>query len=442
MPDETTLLEKADQVASIALEAGADHADAYIRSGPATRITFQHSHVNENEGWQQELALRVWCGDKQALLATSDISPAGLRHVARQAVAEARWRGEAIPPLLQGAQHIVPISLSEEPVVPVAEKRAMVERLAATISSRSLSRTMLSASYLETQPEVALVNSRGFRAAYQERNYRLWVWVEGRGGHLVEATSGRRFAALAPEMLAKQIHERLVLLDEPMRKAPAGPCEVLLPPLAAAGLVRTLGIMLTAEKVLKELAVLTRRINLPFASPAVTLIDDGTRNDGFSSRPFDDEGTPTGLTTLVEEGNLRGFLHTLQSAARLGVPPNGKATRSALWRQPHSAASNLYLRPGSASPGELRHQVQRGIVVTNMLRSGQIQGTGGKFTLIVQGWWVEHGELAYRVNFVPLSANIFALLRAIRACGSDLEFPPLAGGVGAPSLLIERMQVD
>jgi PmbA protein len=186
---------------------------------------------------------------------------------------------------------------------------------------------------------------------------------------------------------------------------------------------------------------LLTRLDRPIAAPAVTLVDDGALASGLKSRPFDDEGTPTGATTLIERGTLRALLHTLDTAGRLGMAPNGKAVRPNLWQQPRSAPSNVSLQPGDADPGLLRQELRRGLAVVNALRPGRLHSATGKLTAIVQGWWVEEGVPVRPVSGVPLSANIFELLRDVRRCGRDLQHSPLADGAGAPSLLVERMQV-
>jgi predicted Zn-dependent protease len=60
---------------------------------------------------------------------------------------------------------------------------------------------------------------------------------------------------------------------------------------------------------------------------------------------------------------------------------------------------------------------------------------------VAQGQWVENKQVIGHVNQARLSLNIFELLRRVRACGSDFQFSPLTPGAGAPSVLIEGMQV-
>ena len=442
MPDEVKELHRARELIKHALAAGADEADVYIRAGPATRITLHHTHISESNGWQQGLALRVWCGNRQALLTTNDLTSSRLLDLAKYAVAEAQQRGMEKQPWLSSERAARPFPAAKEPPITREQQRAMLEQLLETIRRNQAPRKpILSACYTNIEQATIVANSRGLQATYHTSNYRIWVWVEWDTGHLMAGASSQLFADLAPETLVQHVSEHIASLEASTGKAPEGSCEVLLPPLAAAEVARAFGMLLTAENVLRDLKPLLKRLGLPVASPAVTLIDDGRLAGGLKSHPFDDEGTPTGTTMLVEGGKLYALLHTLQSAAQLRVEPNGKAMRAALWQQPHSAPSNIYLQAGEEGPDQLQRHIQRGIVVTGMLRPGRLQSATGKFTLVAQGWWVERGERVYPVSGVPLSANIFELLRTVRCCGSDVQFSPLADGAGAPSILIERMQV-
>ncbi len=144
-------------------------------------------------------------------------------------------------------------------------------------------------------------------------------------------------------------------------------------------------------------------------------------------------------TTLIEQGRLRAFLQTLRSAEELGVEPNGKATRATLWNHPRATPTNIYIPAGEHAPESLRQTMRRGLAVVGVLRPGRVQSATGNFTAVVQGWWVENGVPVQLVSGVPLAANIFHMVRALRARGNDLQFSPLADGAGAPSLLIDQM---
>ena len=441
MLESSTLVEQGARLVEAARDAGADHAEVYVRQGRSTRMTFQHDYVNESAGGQGGLALRVWCGDRQALLTTDGLAAAQVADLAQRAVTLARRHGIPQAPLLRAGPDGRQFAAPDERVSHADAVGEIARMLEALRCNPAFERAIINACYTDESWNTALANSCGLVASHQSRRHALWVWIEGMGGHTTASIASRRWSELALDQIYGHLNEQAALLAQPASPAPTGPCEVLLSPLAAAHLARSLGSLLLAENVLRDLRRLLDYIGRAIAAPAVTLIDDSTLADGLKSRPVDDEGTPTEATVLIERGELRALLHTLATAQQLGVAPNGKAVRPALWDQPHAAASNIYLRAGDAHPAELRRSIRRGLIVEGVMRPGRIQSSNGTFTLVVHGQWVEAGVPVRRVSGVPLSANIFKLLRGVRQCGADLHFSLLADGAGAPSVLVEHMQV-
>lgn len=437
-------LEIGSQLVDATRRAGANDAEVYLRHGPTTRITLQYNRISQSEGWETGLALRAWCGDRSAFLTTNHFAPDSLTALAERVVLEAKQQGIIDQPWLREGQDIEILNQTptEVSIITPEEKVATLQELLTMVSKNwPPAQTIMNVSYSDSTVWTALVNSRNFAAAYETTLYSMWIWVEGASGHLVTATSGRQFDELELAALGQYLNDRVDFLKQPLGQAPDGPCQVLLPPLAAADLSRALGSLLTGENVIGSIQPLLKRINTPIATGIVTLIDDGRVAGGMKGRPIDDEGTPTQATTLIEQGTLRELLHTRQTAAYLGIPPNGKAVRPTPWDLPRSAPSNIYLKASEMEPESLRQQLQQGVVVVGVLRPGRIHNTTGKYTTVVQGWWVEDKKQIRPVSSVQLSINIFELLRNVRYCGNDLQFSPLAAGAGAPSLLIERIQV-
>jgi TldD protein len=248
-----------------------------------------------------------------------------------------------------------------------------------------------------------------------------------RGGlHLALAREAAEAALARLDAVAPPVGELTVILG------PGGPATLL---------HEACGHALEADLAQQRSSAYHGCLGTQVAAPEVTLIDDPSSPGHAPFYQFDDEGQPAEATVLIERGELRALLHTLATAQQLGVVPNGKAVRPALWEQPHAAASNIYLRAGDAHPAELRRAIRRGLIVEGVMRPGRIQSSNGTFTLVVHGQWVEAGVPVRRVSGVPLSANIFKLLRGVRQSGADLHFSLLADGAGAPSVLVEHMQV-
>ncbi len=440
----TDAIEKAQQLVDLTLGAGATEADVFLQLGQTTHVTWQNEHLAQSSGDVCGLAVRAWSGDKVALLTTNNLASTHLAALSRFAVQEAN-QGIVSPPDLctttNEAISAADIWTDDSRAVDenVAEFKRLVSSLQSNISSFQ---GMLHISLSESRLATILVNSSTFKAAYTSRNYRLWAWIEGSAGHQTIAVSSRNFKDLIPRILEQQVHVNPAFLVGESRHAPAGYCQVVFSPVAGADIAHTLGTLFMADRLMVDLKPLLKHMGRQIASSALTLIDDSVIQDGVRSRPFDDEGTPSQSTTILEHGILRALLHTRYTAATLGMYANGKATRAEIWKQPRSSISTIYIQKGTEEPEDLFRQMQRGIFVTNVLRPGRIQGGKGKFMIVVQGWWLEHGKPVYPVSGVSLSSPIFDLLRNLRTCGTDLQFSSLSDGAGSPSIFIEKMLVE
>jgi len=442
--DPQTGLNTALLLVDAAIASGADDAEVYGQFGPTFRIALQWPHSTENGGWQNELALRVWCGQQTSVLVTDQTSPQAFNALALSAVSQARRSSTSLDAQLCDTRgsRIFPCTRSLIKQTRIEERDALKQLLEEAKRVPRFASAIVNADFLETSPWTVIANSRGCAAAYERHESTVWLWVEHEDGRLAEGLFGPTFSESERKLLVRRLADRASFLDQRTYHVPPGPCEVLLSPSATAGVAATLGTLLAADNVLCNLPALLKHMDQLIAGSAVTVIDDGTVTGGMQGRPVDDEGTPTCSTTLIEEGRLRAFLHTRRTSHQLGVTPNGKATRTALWALPRSAPSNIYIQAGHTVPTELWGQIRRGLIVLHVREPGRIQGGGGRFTITVDGWWVENGEIMYPVAAVNLSANIFALLRSIRQCGNDLEFSFMSNGAGGPSLLVDEMWIS
>jgi PmbA protein len=434
--------EEAAQVASdsvaAARAAGADAAEVFVRTGPLQRLTWRGAELAvEARGRQCEVLVRAWRRGR-SLAVTATHLTGELRELARAAAAAAGSQGEELTPCLRPGPEVLLL-----PAAPIEQREDPGESLAGALaevaSLPALRGAQLTAVCTSGRQWNVLANSLGLVAGYESVQQVAWLWADWPGGRLAEAVSGggaaavlaagRRLAELAP-----------VLRAEPQR-GPGDSASVLLAPGVAAHVARALGDLLTGDNLAHGLRALVELRGRSIASSAIDLVDSPTRPDAMRTRPIDDEGTPTRDVPLLRKGRLAGVLHTLRSAGELGEEPTGSAYRPALWRPPAAGPSNVRIEPGGGSPAALREAMGAGIEVLGLGRPGRIQEGTGNFTLTAHGWFVEAGERMAPAVGVPLSANVFELLRRVRACGDDFGYAPLADGAGAPSLLLERMRI-
>lgn len=188
------------------------------------------------------------------------------------------------------------------------------------------------------------------------------------------------------------------------------------------------------------------------ASRGVTVLDDGTIPDRRGSITVDDEGTPSGKNTLIEDGILVGFMQDRQNARLMGVPATGNGRRESYAHPPMPRMTNTYMLGGDAAPGDIVADLKDGIYAVGF-GGGQVDITNGKFVFsCTEAYRVKDGKVGAPVKGATLIGDGATALKQIRGIGNDMALDPGMGncgkagqwvpvGVGQPTLLIGGLTV-
>jgi TldD protein len=132
--------------------------------------------------------------------------------------------------------------------------------------------------------------------------------------------------------------------------------------------------------------------NLQYGSSVVNVVADATVRGTRGSFMFDDEGTRTKPVTLIQEGVVRNFLSSRDSAARRGLDSTG-AARSDGWAYlPLCFATNVFLAPGQGSTDELLDRMGDGYYIDDN-RSWSIDSIRWNFQFGTEvAWEVKNGK--------------------------------------------------
>ncbi|TFH05121.1 MAG: TldD/PmbA family protein [Candidatus Thorarchaeota archaeon] len=185
-----------------------------------------------------------------------------------------------------------------------------------------------------------------------------------------------------------------------------------------------------------------------------TIIDGGVpdiKKYGGLWLPYDDQGTATNQTTVLDKGVLKHYLHDRGTAKKLGQEPTGNARAVSFVFPPIPRMTNTYFMPGTLSEDEAIEQLGTGVFAIQS-SGGQVQGDGSFLFKAIRGYWVENGEIQYPIREVSLSGNILELLSRVEGgtkdlklksgyfggCGKGGQFP-LPVGMGGPKLLIDEV---
>ena len=158
----------------------------------------------------------------------------------------------------------------------------------------------------------------------------------------------------------------------------------------------------------------------------IQIIDDPHVLRGQGSRTFDGEGVETKKIKLINNGALKSWLLSSQSARQLNLKTTGHS----------SGVSNLYMEPGNKSNTDLISSIKEGFYVTEMMGMSFNQVTGD-YSRGATGFWIEKGEKTYPVSEVTIAGNIIDMYSMLTPA-SDLK---LITGIDAPTILIEKMMV-
>ncbi len=221
--------------------------------------------------------------------------------------------------------------------------------------------------------------------------------------------------------------------------APSGAYRILLKSTAACDFFEAFSGIFSAEAAQKKLSPLTDREGETIAAPCVTILDDPF--DARAPRAFDDEGTPSVATTLIDKGVFTGFLHNLKTARKAGVASTSNADRPSAASPVGIAPSNFILAPGQDTYDALLSKLGKGLVITDVsgLHAG-LNPISGDFSLLSSGFLVEDGKIVRPVDRITVAGNFLTLLKDIEAIGADVRVSPSGGGIIAlPSILVREL---
>jgi TldD protein len=247
------------------------------------------------------------------------------------------------------------------------------------------------------------------------------------------------------------LRQALVNLDAV--PAPAGEMEVVLGPGWPGILLHeAIGHGLEGDFNRKKTSAFAGLLGQRIAAPGVTVVDDGTIPDRRGSLTVDDEGTPSGRTTLIEDGILVGFLQDRQNARLMGVAPTGNGRRQSHAHIPMPRMTNTVMLGGAHDPAEVIASVKRGIYAVNF-GGGQVDITSGKFVFSAsEAYLIEDGKLGVPVKGATLIGNGPDALTKVAMVGNDMGLDPGIGtcgkqgqgvpvGVGQPTLKMTGLTI-
>ena len=227
---------------------------------------------------------------------------------------------------------------------------------------------------------------------------------------------------LEPDQFAGETARKAIALLSAER-APAGKFDVIVDPLICGLLVHeAFGHNCEADAVWAGDSILEGKMGQKVASELVTIVDDPTLPGLNGSFRYDHEGVPAERHVLVENGKLTGYLHSLETAARLGCRPNGAARAQGHSFPPIVRMSNTMIVPGTSTFDEMMADMKHGLYLAGG-HWGYVMTARGQFTCNVEhAYAIENGKLGQHYRNVCISGLTLETLQNVTAVGDDLSF--------------------
>lgn len=217
--------------------------------------------------------------------------------------------------------------------------------------------------------------------------------------------------------------EALELLDS--RPIPPGEYDCVCDP-ATTGMIvhEAFGHGVEMDMFVKDRAQARQFIGEYVASPLVTM-HDGSAVAESATMFFDDEGTLTGDTVIIDKGVLKRGMCDALSAARLGVEPTGNGRRESYERKAYTRMTNTYFQGGESTRSEMIASVEDGFLLECPSSGMEDPKNWGIQCMVTTAREIKNGKLTGKLySPIVLTGYVPDLLKSVSMMGSA---PVLSG---------------
>ncbi len=432
-----TLKSMSQDLLKIATEQGASAAEVNVSASVGQSVSVRLGET-ENIEYNRDkgLSITVYFGEQKGNASTSDLQPQAMRDTVLAACDIAKYTaqdpfcGLAEADLL--ATDIVECDLYHPHTIEVAEALAQAKQCedAARAVDQRINNSD-GASFSTGAGQFVYANTHGFNQGYAYSRYSLSCAViaeaEGKMQRDYWYHSARDYnELLGAQAIGQKAGERTVQRLNP-QKIKTAQVPVMFDASLASGIIRSLTSAISGGNLYRQSSFLLDSLGTQVASPNLTIVEDPFIKKALGSSPFDNEGVQTKQRTLVDAGNLQGYLLGSYSAKKLGMQSTGNA----------GGSHNLIMQSGEYDFEAMLKLMGTGLLVTEMLGRG-LNIVTGDYSRGAAGFWVENGEIQHPVEEITIAGNMKDMLNQIVAIGNDVH---ISGGTRVGSILIEQMTV-
>ena len=443
-PNPSDLIKPLEELLSLAKKHGADGGDALASHGRSLSIGVRDGKledVDNSEG--KDIGLRVFVGQRQACVSSSDFSKGSLSKLAARAVAMAKLAPEdpfcGLADKDRLAKDEPDLDIFDTAAPNAEELFACAGQLEAAALGVIGVRQAEGASAYSMSSALHFITSDGFSRGWRSSSYGLSVSAIAVNGDKMERDydydSTRWLENLkTPELIGQKAGNRAIARLG-ARQMASGNMPVLFERRVAGQLLSAFIGAISGPTITRGVSYLKDCMDKPVFAPTITITDDPFRKRGAGSRPWDGEGVAGKAINIIENGTLKTWLLHAASARQLGLETTGHASRG-ISSPPGVSNSNTYIHAGAKSPETLMKDMGKGLLISEMF-GPSINPNTGDFSVGIAGFAIENGVATYPVSEVTVAGNLKDMFMEMTAADNLVFDQPIA----APSLLIASMVI-
>ena len=445
VPDNSRFSYSQDYLRSLVQDAldrarrnGASAAEADVSEGFGHSVTVRLDEVETIEyNRDKDIGITVMFGHQRGHASTSDFSPAALRDTVDKACSIARhtasdsFAGLADPALLAGPDLpdldlYYPWPLSVDDAIGMARR---CEQAALDCDARIANSE--GATVYTQESQFAYGNSLGFMGGYPGSSHGISCSVIAGAESEMQRdywyTTARDPRDLeSVEKVGREAGMRTVRRLK-ARKLKTRHAPVLFEATLASSLIGHFVGAVSGGSLYRKSSFLPDSLGQQVFAPGIHLREAPHMPKGLASSAFDDDGVATKTRDVVVDGLVQGYFLGSYSARKLGMTSTGNA----------GGNHNLVLTPFGGGFEDLLRQMDRGLVVTELLGHG-VNAVTGDYSRGAAGFWVEHGKIQYPVHEITIAGNLKEMFRNIVAVGNDIV---VRGSKITGSILVGEMTI-
>ena len=423
------MLEKlnVEKIIKTLLKNGGEYAEIFFENRNETNIVFENRRIEKAQsGVDTGIGLRVLCDGNTFYSYTNNLNEKNILNLAESLsnIVKREKKDFVFPQMTKNVKLVSPENVeTEKKIKKVLEAKEFLEKYSKYIVQYRIS-------YSDYTQNVEIANSFGnFVKERRVQTVFLCHVVAFKDGILqtgYEPAGGSQgfeiFDKINVVDVAKKAADRAIQ-NLFARKIDGGRMPVVLSSEAGGTMIHeAIGHGLELDLVNDGMSVYRDKIGKKVASEKITIIDDGTIPFKRGSSHFDDEGTPTQKTILVENGILKNYMSDILNSMKIGKTSTGNGRRESYRFKPIPRMTNTYIAPQNDSPEDIIKSVEKGLFVKKM-GGGQVNTVTGDFVFEVsEGYIIEKGEIGDPVRDTTLIGNGPEILKIIDMVGNDLGF--------------------